>query len=410
MTTLSAPMARPRATESTRAEFRRVRGRAGLAAIKSDWEHVLGQLERVFLQHRYELYESYLEALETDDAQMNFIVAYRNGVPRAIYPLRVHVATLFGLRIQMLTVPQHPHLPHGDFIHSRTADDRGLLIELMAFLQSQTDLPWDLVCVPNAVDGSAVEFALQEVSGGRRYSREQKGCHYLRCQVPYDQLRKGFSKNLRANLNTSRNRLAREGPAEYVFARNESDLDVALSEFIVLEGSGWKGRAGEGSAIEQDPALVRFYQALTRYFGSHGDCEIKILRSNGRAIAGGFYLRSGGREYTLKIGYDETKHALSPGSLLLEAGLRRLCEDDTIDVVDWMSDSAWCLSWGAETTVIWRHLVCNRTVRGMAVIAIHRLRAFLRPTVARLGQLWKAVCGLPTRITWLQRGQTTVRA
>jgi CelD/BcsL family acetyltransferase involved in cellulose biosynthesis len=399
MTTLAMPMARSRATKSGTTEFRRVRGREGLTAIKADWDEVIRQMERVYLHQRYEWYQSYVEALEDDDARMNFIVAYRNGEPRAIYPLRHQAATLFGIPARVLTVPQHAHLPHVDFIHRRADEDRGLLGDLITFLRSQKDLRWDLICVPNAVNGSAAEFAVQDLPPARRYSREQKGCNYLPCQGPYDQLRKTFSKNLRANLNTSRNRLAREGTADYVFAREQSTLDAALREFIELEGSGWKGSAGEGSAIQHSPALVGFYQALTRHFGAGGDCEIRLLRLNGRAIAGGFYLRSGGREYTVKIGYDETKHALSPGSLLLDASLREICEDGTIEFVDWMSNSAWCLPWGAETAVIWRHLISNATPRGMAVLAIHHARALLRPAVARLRKSWKTAADRMSRFS-----------
>src|SRR3954466_11477257 len=201
--------------------FRRVRGRQGLAAIKSEWASVTEQLERVYVHQRYEWYQSYLEALEPDDTRMNFVVAYCDGEPRAIYPLRLQSATIFGIPVRLLTVPQHPHLPLGDFIHGRAVEDRGMFVELLGFLRSQLELRWDLLCVPNAVDESAAEFALRELPAARRYSREQKGCHYLRCEAPYDQLRKSFSKNLRANLNTSRNRLAREGTPEYVFVRNE---------------------------------------------------------------------------------------------------------------------------------------------------------------------------------------------
>src|SRR6266576_1248021 len=236
MTMLATPTVSSLGIEAHAIEFRLTHGREGFAAIKEEWDLIAAQLAHVYVYQRYEWYQSYLEALETDPERMNFIVAYCDGEPRAIYPLRLQSTTIFGLRVRLLTLPQHPHLSLGDFIHGRADEDRGLFACLIGFLRSQPDLRWDLLCVPNALDGSAAEFAVQELPVARRYSREQKGCHYVRCEGAYDELRKKFSRKTRANLNTHRNRLAREGTSEFVFARDGMELDAALEEFISLEG------------------------------------------------------------------------------------------------------------------------------------------------------------------------------
>lgn len=312
---------------------------------------------------------------------MRFFVAYGEDetTPRAIFPLRYDDTVVRRLRVRAFSLPHHAHLPLADFVVEPSPPNRRLLPALLRYLRSLPKTPWDVLFLPNTLEDSAVAYLVSAVAPRRHLAEPRKGCDYVPCTQPYEALRSGYTKSLRSNLKSYQNRLTREGsPAEYVFARTPGELNEAFTQFLAVEGSGWKGASGERSAIQLRPELVAFYRALIRRFGAQGDCEIQLLRLGGRCIAAGFHLRTDRTDYSLKIGYDEERKALSPGSLLLDACLRRFCENDEIDVANMVSDSEWQLAWGTRRLMVSDHWIVNLTARGAAAIVLLRARGVAR--------------------------------
>src|SRR5258708_21705910 len=103
------------------------RGRDGLARIEGDWDRVVRGLERPRFFHFYEWHWSYLEALERDDSAVHFFVAYRDGEPVAVFPLKSGVHLRHGMKLRFLEIPHHPHLPLSDFIRAGREETRRLL-------------------------------------------------------------------------------------------------------------------------------------------------------------------------------------------------------------------------------------------------------------------------------------------
>jgi CelD/BcsL family acetyltransferase involved in cellulose biosynthesis len=108
-----------------------------------------------------------------------------------------------------------------------------------------------------------------------------------------------------------------------------ADVLDALEEFLALEAASWKGRAG--TAIVCDPVDAGFIRKGVAGLAAASLVDIVALRVDGRAVAMGLVLRSGGAAWFHKVAYAEDIAKASPGShlmidltglLLDEAGFR----------------------------------------------------------------------------------------
>jgi hypothetical protein len=85
----------------------------------------------------------------------------------------------------------------------------------------------------------------------------------------------------------------------------------ALSDFLTLEASGWKGRGG--SAAAQHGAHHTFMRDALTALAAEGNARIDALMHNGHPLATTIALRSGTSAWFWKIAYDEDFARASPG-------------------------------------------------------------------------------------------------
>jgi CelD/BcsL family acetyltransferase involved in cellulose biosynthesis len=90
--------------------------------------------------------------------------------------------------------------------------------------------------------------------------------------------------------------------------------DAAYERFIALEGAGSKG--DRGVVINADPGHVAFFKEMCRGFAELGRLQLLELHGSGQTIAAKCNLRAGDTIFCVKIAYDETWSAYSPGILL----------------------------------------------------------------------------------------------
>jgi CelD/BcsL family acetyltransferase involved in cellulose biosynthesis len=135
-----------------------------------------------------------------------------------------------------------------------------------------------------------------------------------------------------AELRRQRRRLAEAGKVERLTARNIKEIEPAVADFLSLEASGWKGRAGSAALL--DPASMRFFREAMLALGADGKAEIDFLRLDGRAIAAAVTLYSGDRAWGWKTAYDESLARYSPGMQLALELTERLSADRRLSLVD----------------------------------------------------------------------------
>lgn len=137
----------------------------------------------------------------------------------------------------------------------------------------------------------------------------------------FDAYWQGRSKKLRETLRGRDNRVAKAGlvPRLVLLDRPE-DLPAALERFAELEWSGWKGR--EGSAIGRGNAQGLFYREMLENFAWTGEAMAYELWLGDRLAASQLAIANRHMTVAMKIAYDETLAAFSPGRLLLREFIR----------------------------------------------------------------------------------------
>lgn len=120
-------------------------------------------------------------------------------------------------------------------------------------------------------------------------------------------LRQALSKKAHHELSRQRRRLAECGTLEH--------RRGTLDDFLVLEASGWKGRAGTAAA--NDPQVHTFMNDAVAALARRGQAQVDLLTLDGRAIAALVSLRSRSTVFAWKIAYDESFARYSPGLQML---------------------------------------------------------------------------------------------
>jgi CelD/BcsL family acetyltransferase involved in cellulose biosynthesis len=367
---ISANRANPEIVLAER-QFEVFQGASGLAAIREDWKRVTCALDNPRFFHLYEWYESYLNTMS--DSAVYFVLARRKGAPVSVIPLVMSPQRLAGTKLRCLSLPHHPHMLLCDAPVTNEGADHITMRELITYLRRQRGIQWDVLFFPNLLEDSELLSTLNAGATALQISEPQSHCNYLPC-LPPDELAARLSQNFRGNLRKARNKLMKLNRVEFISTRSPQDIDQALDQFLAVESSGWKGEAGERSAIKLGGRVLRFYQSLTRNFSRIGACEINLLRADGRCIAGQFCLLTGDTSYILKIGYDEAYAQAAPGNMLLEHTLHRYFREGAIKYVNLVTDALWHSGWRPLSYVVYRAWVFNITAAGLAAYSLLRAK------------------------------------
>jgi CelD/BcsL family acetyltransferase involved in cellulose biosynthesis len=133
-------------------------------------------------------------------------------------------------------------------------------------------------------------------------------------------------------LRRLRRRLEEKGAVAWTTAVAPDEVRAALERFLALESRGWKG--ARGTALLSEPATATFARAMSRMLSRDGRCRIDSLELDGRPVAMGVTLVSGGRAAFWKIAFDEDFAAFSPGALFTLEYTRRRLADRAIAFTD----------------------------------------------------------------------------
>jgi CelD/BcsL family acetyltransferase involved in cellulose biosynthesis len=357
-------------------DFKRFIGRSGFATLRSEWERLAAARPRPGFQHLPGWYCAQLDTLPADDSTVEFHAVYERGTLKAIFPLRRTPLEIAGMSVRALVAPQDDHMPFADFVSAGGLADRRYLRALLRHMRREDGSRWDVLTFPRVSDGSSAYFAVgrgtpliacikREGTDTLPLSENDASAHAL-------------SKNFRGSLRKARNKLQAMSGVDFVSARGIAELHDAFDEFLAVEASGWKGPAGEATAIALHPQVERFYRNLIDQFGPSGSCEINLLRVGNECISAQFCIAVRDVYYVLKIGYDERHAPLAPGNMLLEHLLARLREDGRMREVNLVSDAAWHASWRPVRTPQFEIVCANNTFRGLAAIVLLRARKVAR--------------------------------
>lgn len=206
---------------------------------------------------------------------------------------------------------------------------------------------WDLVHWSRVMaDGNAARVA-KSMRDSRVVLTSSSVCNTIETTGSPEALFASLPKNMRSNLKKCSKRLAQTGVSRACLARDDDrNITRFFDEFLRIEASGWKGRAGKNSAVALRPAIKGFYQALLARNSDEFESDIAVLFVGSRAVAVEFLLRTARWQHVYKIGYDEEFARYSPGQLLLGSVLERACTSESIDRVSLVTGMPWHRNWG----------------------------------------------------------------
>lgn len=359
-------------------EFQIIKGLEWPPPVCEGWDQVVVRGTGASYVQTLSWNQACMELLEATPESALLILAYQGETLEAIFPFIVDERRELGITMRVLRPPRHEHINWHDIALSPDIRHDNLLTELLSFLKRSRSQAFDLIEFGNVLDNSATLQLLRSPHDLRSTIVARNTCHCLPA-TSNDELGDLVSKNLKGNLRKARRRLSNYESAEFSTTRKLSELPDFFADFLEVEASGWKGAGGAGTAIVLHPSLTAFYRRLMHEFGAGGQCEINLLKIDGRVAAGQFALIVGNTMFLLKIGFNEEFSGLAPGNLLLAETLHRANKEGEIEVVNLITDAGWHASWRPIDHTVYECCCYTRTARGSLAYSYRRLRSALGP-------------------------------
>lgn len=144
-------------------------------------------------------------------------------------------------------------------------------------------------------------------------------------------LRSSLPARRRKELARQLRRLGDEGAVSLRTARG-TEVAAAFEQFLALEQSGWKGKAG--TAMASLPAIAAFAREVVAAFAQDDRARIDGLFAGDKPVAMLVTLLSGTTAFTWKIAYDEAYARYSPGAQLMLDMPARVFADHPVQSID----------------------------------------------------------------------------
>jgi CelD/BcsL family acetyltransferase involved in cellulose biosynthesis len=168
------------------------------------------------------------------------------------------------------------------------------------------------------------------------------------------------SRNHRRQMRVVHSRAMKEGKLELKLIANPplEQIEPLLRRGFEVEDRSWKGEGG--SSTLRTPVAFVFFCEQAKLLSQSGHLLLAFLDLNDQTIAFEYGWQSKGVYHSLKVGYDESYHRLSPGQLLRYLMMEQLFKQDEIARVDYLGPLSEATGkWSTQTYPVSRLLVAN---------------------------------------------------
>ena len=344
-----------------------VSGRSGLDSLRSAWQSLTDAWPEAPFYVLYDWYWAYLHDLQDDPEQVILVVLEDESGCRGILPLRRERQQHIGVTLDIWSVPRCgislsdllllPDERLGDWWSGIGAALRGI------------NLGWVALRIPSILEqgttgSQAATLCRNAIFRPHGYSG------YFQINGPYESLSARYTTRLRKILRKGWSGLAKLGTVDIHTARTAPELASAFAEFIRLEASSWKGEHGTASALAQDTSLRMFCNHVFCGPTAERHAEINLLAVDERAVAAQLCMVRGGIRSVVKIGHDQSLQKFSPGSVLLDALLKRSCDQRDVHRVSLVTGLGWMHEWGVDSATVgdlwlFRSRLATTVLRGL---------------------------------------------
>ena len=373
---------------------------AELAGIAAQWQSLADRaLEpNVFLEPAFAL-----AAAPVFGHDVGVALVWSRASPcrlMGFFPARIE-RRRYGVALPVLVGWTHAYAPLGTPLIDRDAG-AAVISAWLDHLESRAELPRVLL-MPYLPVAGPVAQAFATVLTRRDGSCIALAAHQRALLAPAGArahyLDDAIGAKKRKELRRQRKRLAETGTLVSSSISEASAVPAALSDFMALEASGWKGRAGTAARSQDD--IRTFMQAAVTGLAGAGKARIDRLCAGERPIAALLTLQSGATTWCWKIAYDETFARFSPGVQLLIDVTQGLLDDPNVARADScataghpMIDHIW-----RERLGLADHLMQPGPQRPLAFALACRLERLRRAAIAGLKRArdrTRAIVGRPS--------------
>jgi CelD/BcsL family acetyltransferase involved in cellulose biosynthesis len=244
---------------------------------------------------------------------------------------------------------------------------------------------------------------LAETTKRRIVATSRQSRAMLMCDAAHSSLA-GISSKRHKELRRQKRRLAESGEITRVTAFQGSELAEAIDDFLALETSGWKGRAG--IAARQQHGAAGFLRSAVTQLGGEGKARVDRLLLADELIASTITLRSRDRGSLWKIAYSERYAGQAPGVQLLYDVSTALAADPGLISVDSCAVEGHRL-----IESLWRDRMALADVHvfvrpNESPFIIHLCTASERARRWTLEQARKGYQAIRAALEWVQSGRT----
>ena len=154
--------------------------------------------------------------------------------------------------------------------------------------------------------------AVEEQNRIVRFQRDQyQRAAFTPSKTSADYIQKYCSKNVRKSTKRQLRRLEELGKVTWEKSDASSNFEQLAEDFLKLEASGWKGKAG--TALASTAATKAFYKEMIRESAKADKAKFLSLKLDGRPIAMLSDIHSEKLSYCYKTAYNEDFSSFSPG-------------------------------------------------------------------------------------------------
>ena len=134
----------------------------------------------------------------------------------------------------------------------------------------------------------------------------------------FDTYMQARATKFRSDLRRRRKKATTElGEVRFEVIRDKNAIQSAVANYGALEARGWKGAAG--TAVATEGVQFRFYEDWLGALALDDHARVFVLRIGGQIAAMRLAIAHNHCLYMLKVSYEETLRAYSPGALMLES-------------------------------------------------------------------------------------------
>jgi CelD/BcsL family acetyltransferase involved in cellulose biosynthesis len=325
-----AVVARRYAVDSLAVEWRAL---SQLDSIVDDWRALAARalVPNVFYEPAFAL-----AAAPVFGCEVGAVLVWSGTAPRKLlgfFPARVETRR-YGFKLPVLVGWTHPFAPFGAPLVEREAAEP-IIAAWLAHIAGDIALPGVLLLPYLPEEGpfaaalaAILRRAQMSAADFNRAARPQLAPRGNRSAYVERALGPHRSRELRRTVR----RLNDSGALLFTTATEPDAVAAATEDFLALEASGWKGRAG--AAATRNDEIRSFVKAAIKGLAVEQKVAIDRVFLDGRPIAAAITLRSGDTAWLWKAAYDEALARYAPGLMLAASLTEELVNDVTIEQTD----------------------------------------------------------------------------